>query len=1036
MFKAVSSKPDFPTMERATLAFWDESRAFEQLVQQNAGHPHFSFIDGPITANNPMGVHHAWGRTYKDLYQRYQAMLGKEERYQNGFDTQGLWVEVEVEKDLGLNSKREIEAYGLAEFAQRCRERVYKYAGVITEQSRRLGQWMNWDNSYFTFTDTNIEYIWNFLKICQDKGWLIRGARSMPWCTRCGTSLSQHELADSYREVTHLSVTVRLPLKGRPNESIVVWTTTPWTLPANVAAAVHPDLAYVAVRQGDQLYYLGKQTLGMLRGPYTVERTLKGAELVGLEYTGPFDDLPAQRSIVHRIVPWTDVSEAEGTGIVHIAPGCGAEDYELSKVENLPAIVPLDDAGFYFDGFDWLSRRNVADVALPIVNDLSQRGLLYSSQDYTHRYPVCWRCGSELVFKLTDEWFISAKEIRPLMIQAAREVEWVPDWAGKRMEDWLNNMGDWNISRKRYWGLPLPFYICECGELTVVGSKAELEQLAVSGLEGLQELHRPWIDGVKIRCPKCGKTASRVPEVGDCWLDAGIVPFSTMRYLSDRAYWGSWFPADLVLEMREQIRLWFYSMLFMSVTLTGTSPYKRVFVHEKVNDEYGRPMHKSAGNAIPFSEAADRMGADVMRWIYCSANEEANLNFGYNLADETRRKILTLWNVYSFFVTYANLDGFDPAAAAVPYEKRPALDRWILARLQDLTEQANRAFSGYAPADGMRRFEEFLDDLSNWYLRRSRRRFWKSEADEDKLAAYQTLYETLVQLTTLLAPVVPFLTEELYQNLVRSVQLSAPVSVHLHAYPQPNPALRDARLVTDVSLLRDIVELGRAARNKAALKVRQPLAEVLVKLPEGSDRTAVERLASQIQDELNVKAVKFVGDLGDLVSYSVKGKPQLLGPKYQRDAQRILNALRSANGATVARQVAAGQEVAVDGFTLLPEEVEVSATDREGLSVATDNQLAVGVTTAVTPELRDEGLARELVHRIQSMRKSADFRIEDRISTFYEAPEDVRSVFDRFAGYIKQETLSNELRPGPGPAGAFSESANVDGHEIMLAVSR
>jgi isoleucyl-tRNA synthetase len=1023
-------------MEVATLAFWRESRAFEQLMQQNAGKPPFSFIDGPITANNPMGVHHAWGRTYKDVFQRYQAMRGHEERFQNGFDTQGLWVEVEVEKQLGLNSKRDIEAYGMAEFARRCRERVCTYAGVQTEQSIRLGQWMRWDDSYYTMTDTNIEYIWHFLKKCQELGWLFRGARSMPWCTRCGTSLSQHELIDSYRDVTHLSVTLQFPLKDRHNEAILVWTTTPWTLPANVATAVHPDLDYVAVRQGDWLYYLGKGTLGMLRGPYTVERTLKGSELVGLEYTGPFDQLPVQRPITHRIVAWKDVSEEEGTGIVHIAPGCGAEDYELGKAEGLPVVVPIDEAGNYYDGFDWLSRRNTTEVARPIENDLSRRGLLYSAEEYTHRYPVCWRCGTELVFRLVDEWFISAREARPLMIQAAREVTWEPEWAGKRMEDWLNNMGDWAISRKRYWGLPLPFYICDCGELTVVGSRTELEQLAVTGLEGLEELHRPWIDAVKIRCPKCGQIATRVLDVGDCWLDAGIVPFSTLNYLTDRAYWEKWFPADLVLEMREQIRLWFYSMLFMSVTLTGHAPYKRVFVYEKVNDEYGRPMHKSAGNAIAFDEAADRMGADVMRWVYCGANPEANLNFGYSIADDARRRVLTLWNVYSFFVTYANLDQFDPSVERVPVDQRPALDRWILARLQELTEQINRALGGYTPNDATRRFEEFWDDLSNWYLRRSRRRFWKSEADQDKLAAYQTLYDTLTQMATLLAPIVPFLAEELYQNLVRSADEAAPVSVHLNPYPQASPALLDKRLLADVALLREVVELGRAARNKAALKVRQPLAELLVKLPDPSERSALERLASQVQDELNVKAVRFVEDLGDLVTYTVKGKPQLLGPKYQREAPKVLNALRNADAATIAHDVQEGRPVEVDGFSLLPDEVDVSAADREGLSVATDNQLAVAVTTALTPDLVEEGQARELVHRIQTMRKSADFRIEDRITTYFEAPPTVADVFARFAPYIKQETLSRDLVPGAGPSGAYRESVNLDGQQVELAVSR
>lgn len=1037
MFKPVSSRPDFQAMELETLEFWRRTRAFEERVRLNLGHPTFSFIDGPITANNPMGVHHAWGRTYKDLFQRYQAMLGKDERYQNGFDCQGLWVEVEVEKELGLNSKREIEAYRLDEFARRCRERVCTYAAIQTEQSIRLGQWMHWDHSYYTMSDTNIEYIWHFLKVCHQKGWLYRGARALPWCTRCGTSLSQHELIDSYREVTHRSVTLKLPLKGRPGESLLVWTTTPWTLPANVAVAVHPDLDYLIVRQDDERFYLAANTLRMLRGTYRVERTLKGSELIGLEYEAPFAYLPVQHGIQHRVVPWREVSEEEGTGIVHIAPGCGAEDYELSKEENLPVIVPIDDAGNYFDGFDWLSRRNVAEVTDAIINDLSQRGLLYAVQDHTHRYPVCWRCASELVFKLTDEWFILADEIRPLMIQAAREVEWIPGWAGKRMEDWLKNMGDWSISRKRYWGLPLPFYVCERGHLTVVGSRQELEQLAVTGLDQLQELHRPWIDEVKIRCPRCGSVASRVPEVGDCWLDAGIVPFSTLDYLTNRTYWEKWFPADLVVEMREQIRLWFYSMLFMSVTLVERAPYKRVFVYEKVYDEFGRPMHKSAGNAISFSEAVDRMGADVMRWIYCSANPEANLNFGYGLADETRRKLLTLWNVYVFFVTYANLDQFDPRSPAVPVAERSALDRWILARLQELTSQANLALGGYVPLEATRRFEEFFDDLSNWYLRRSRRRFWKSEADADKLAAYQTLYATLVHLTKLMAPIIPFLTEQIYQNLVRSVDLEAPFSVHLHDYPQADPSLIDEQLLQDMALAREIVELGRAARSKSGLKVRQPLQAVLVRLPDPAARLAIEQLAAQIQDELNVREVRFVDDLADLVTYTVRGKPQLLGPKYQRQLPEVLEALRRADPASIARAVATGRPVTVDGYTLSPEEIEVAAIDRPGLSVATRGDLAVAVTTELTPALIQEGLARELVHRIQMMRKAAGFQIADRITTYYETQDpEVIEAIRRFESYVRQETLSRDLCPGSGPPNAYRELVALDGHRLTVAVAR
>ncbi|HZS01014.1 MAG TPA: isoleucine--tRNA ligase, partial [Chloroflexota bacterium] len=809
MYKPVPSKVDFPAQELEILRFWDDTQAFAKRVSRNVGGPRFSFIDGPITANNPMGVHHAWGRTYKDLYLRYRAMQGYEQRYQNGFDCQGLWVEVEVEKELGFNSKREIEAYGLANFADRCRERVYRYADLITKQSIRLGQWMDWDNSYYTLSDENIETIWSFLRRCHDNGWLYKGARALPWCLRCGTSLSQHELVgtDSYRDLTHRSVYLALPLVEQPGERILVWTTTPWTLAANVALAVHPDLDYVKVRQDGQLYYLSAHTTGVLRGDYEVVATVKGRDLVGLHYVPPFPEIEAQQGIEHRIIPWEEVGEEEGTGVVHIAPGCGAEDFELSRVENLPVVEPIDEAGVYLPGFGELSGHSVRETNPLIFANLRAKGFVYQEHDYTHRYPVCWRCGEELVFRLATEWFISVEEVRPRLRREAAKVRWVPESAGKRMDDWLTNMSDWAISRKRYWGLPLPFYPCACGTLTVIGSLAELRERAIEGLDQLRELHRPWIDNVVIRCSSCNEPVRRITEVGDAWLDAGIVPYSTLHYLYDRPYWQTWFPADFITEMREQIRLWFYSMLFMSVTLQDKTPYLAVLAYEKLLDEVGRPMHRSLGNAIWFDEAAERMGADVMRWLYASQPVQSNLYFGYGPAEEVKRKLLTLWNTYSFFVTYAALDGFDPVHTQVPTWERASLDRWILSELHVLIRDVRESLDAYDPASATRAVERFVDDLSNWYVRRSRRRFWRSDDDRDKQAAYLTLYEVLTNVVRLLAPFLPFLTETIYQNLVRSVDAQAPESVHLCEYPRSDGALIDPALEAQVAQARAIVSL-------------------------------------------------------------------------------------------------------------------------------------------------------------------------------------------------------------------------------------
>ena len=1017
MFKEVKSGLNFPEMENRILDFWEENDSFSKLREKNKGNKSWSFFDGPITANNPMGVHHAWGRTYKDIYQRFKAMQGYEQRYQNGFDCQGLWVEVEVEKELGLNSKREIIEYGLDKFATACRARVEKYSGIQSEQSKRLGQWMDWDNSYYTMTDTNIEHIWLFLKKCFDNGWLYKGQRAMPWCARCGTSLSQHELIDSYRDLKHTSVYLKLPIIERPGEHILVWTTTPWTLTANVALAVHPDLDYARVRQGDDILYLSAGTVEKLKPGYEILNTVKGNDLVGLHYRGPFYDLPAQEEIKTKIVSWTDVGEEEGVGVVHIAPGCGEEDYNLSVETGLPAIVPIDENGFFYHNFGWISGRHVSEVASLIFEDLRSKDLLYKLQEYEHRYPVCWRCQSELVFRLVDEWFISCDQIREPMIREAAKVRWVPEYAGKRMEDWLNNMGDWCISRKRFWGLPLPFYQCQCGHMTVIGSKKELESLAISGLECLKELHRPWIDGVIIRCPECGGMSERVTEVGDCWLDAGIIPFSTLDYMNeDKSYWEKWFPAEFICEMREQIRLWFYSMLFMGVTLEGRTPYKAALVYEKVYDEAGKPMHKSHGNAIWFDDAVEKMGADIMRWIYAGSNVQTNLNFGYHKGQEVVRNLLTMWNVYSFFVTYALVDDWKPSA--MPGEgqrKAPVneLDRWILSRLHTLIADVTTELENYEPARVTQAIDSFVDDLSNWHVRLSRRRFWKSQADDDKQSAYSALYEVLVTLTKLLAPILPFTAEEMYQNLVRSVFPDAPESVHHCDWPVSDPSLIDERLMAETDAVMKVVRLGRSARNASGLKVRQPLASFTVKPSSLLEKEAILNNEKLILDELNIKSIILVDSASGMVKHSLKPNFSLLGPKYGKIMPKIRETLANADQDTLAAKVLAGEsiELDVDGqvLTLEPEELAVESITPENISCIEESGTVVAVDTTLTEDLIQEGLVRDLVRMIQNLRKESGFNVDDRITIEYQAEGQLAAAIASHEEYIRQETLANTL---------------------------
>ncbi len=1041
LFKPVSSRVDFPQMERDIQSWWDEAGMMEKYLKRNKDSDRrWSFIDGPITANNPMGVHHAWGRAYKDLFQRYKTMQGFKQRYQNGFDGQGLWVEVEVEKEMGFNSKQDIEAYGIDRFVEACKARVRHFADIISEQSIRLAYWMHWDDSYHTMSDENNYTIWHFLKTCHERGWIYEGTDVMPWCPRCATGLSEHEIVtEGYKEVVHPGLFTKFPLEDADGESLLVWTTTPWTLTSNVAAAVHPEMAYVKVRHGDDTLYLAKARIEVLGGDYEVLEETTGEKLVGRRYRGPFDELPAQQGVEHRVIPWEEVSEGEGTGIVHIAPGAGKEDFALGKEFSLPTIAPLDEFGSYIQGFGWLTGRNVAEVNRDIFGNLREKGVLFKVEDYPHRYPICWRCNTELVFRLVDEWFISMDELRHLIADVTRNIKWIPSFGLERELDWLRNMDDWMISKKRYWGLALPIYKCDCGHFEVIGSETELQERAVEGWSDFEghSPHRPWIDNVKINCSQCGQTVSRIRDVGNPWLDAGIVPYSTIGYRNDRDHWKDWFPADWISEsFPGQFRNWFYSLLTMSTALENHEPFRSVFSYALMRDEKGEEMHKSRGNSIDFAEAADKMGVDAMRWVFLRHNPAQNLNFGFGSADEVRRRfLLTLWNTYSFFVTYANIDEFRPedGATVAPSSE---MDRWIASELQSLVAGVTRSMDEFDSADAGRRIEEFVELLSNWYVRRSRRRFWKSENDQDKLAAHNTLYTCLVTLAKLMAPLAPFISEELYQNLVRSANPDAPESVHLADYPISDTSLVDDRLSQATRLAMKVSSLGRSARSKAGVKVRQPLSRVLVKLGSQEDEALLEQVASQIMDELNVKEVALIDKEEDVLDFQVRLDMAIAGPKHGAEVRNVGDALSGGDPVAIALRVRGGSAVEVGGYELQPEEITVATSDKPGFSSALEPSLMVAVSTELTQELAQEGVARELVHRIQNMRRSAGFDIADRIVTFYSGGEALAEVMQRFSDYIKHETLSEELTAGAAPEGAHTESQRMDGVDVTLGVMR
>ncbi|MCZ7588764.1 MAG: isoleucine--tRNA ligase [Gaiella sp.] len=1013
MFARLPDKPDHDALEREVLERWEREETFRRLREQNAGGPRFSFVDGPVTANKSLAVHTAWGRTLKDVFQRYKALRGHHQRYQNGFDCQGLWIEVGVERELGLNSKREIEEFGLAEFARRCREKVIWSARELTAGSIRLGQWMDWGADYFTFSDTNIDYIWRFLRLMHDRGRVYLGHRSTEWCPRCGTSLSQHELSQSgvYQDRSDPSLTVRFPLVDRAGESLVIWTTTPWTLPANVAAAVHPDASYGRRENGDWV----------MAARYPDEafaEALPGSELVGLRYTGPFDTLPPGAAVEHRVIGWDEVSVDEGTGIVHIAPGCGAEDFELSRVHDLPILTPVDESGRFYDDYGWLHGTSTGDAADQIVGDLAERGLLVHAGLYEHRYPHCWRCDTPLIFRISDDWFLAVDELRQPLLDANATVEWTPAYMGKRMDDWLRNMGDWNISRRRYYGLPLPFYPCGCGRLNVVGSKEELLARATAPVEDLPELRRPWVDEVRIRCDACGEEVERIAEVGDVWLDAGIVPFSTLGWqspeyvpggyatgaaegltradLPDHAYWEAWFPADWVSEMREQIRLWFYSQLFMSVALTGRAPFTKVLGYEKMLDETGREMHGSWGNMIDAQDAFARMGADVMRWQYCAQPPDRNLLFGFGPAREIQRKLLTLWNSVGFLVQYGNVESFTPQYAdleGVGADLGP-LDRWLVERVRRLVEEATDAYERWLTVDVIRAFESFVDDLSNWYIRCSRRRFW--EGDE---TALRVLWHAVVQSLRVVSPVLPFLAEHLWQVLVREPCDDAPDSVFLAGWP--GVAAPDAASLDAMADARRIVDLGRTARATAGVKLRQPLARLVV---EGA--TPARDLVAIVRDELRVRDVELGHVEAELV---VKPNLPVLGPKLGSE----LGTVRAALAAGEFEELGGGRFRAA-GHELSADEVLVERSARDGWAIASSDGVTVALDTELDDGLEREARVYELIHQVNTMRKEAGLALTDRIALTIPAAD---ADLLEHGEWIKAETLAVSLdASGDAPA--------------------
>lgn len=978
-FKKLSSKLDFPELEKKVLRFWERDKTLRKYLDKNNDSTRrFSFLDGPITANNPMGVHHAWGRTLKDLYQRYKNMQGFKQRFQNGFDNQGLWVEVEVEKKLGFKCKRDIEEYGIDKFVERCKEHTLRFAEIQTNQSKRLGYFMNWDDSYYTMSDENNFAIWHFLKICWKNGWLYKGEDVVPWCPRCGTAISQHEiLTGDYKEITHKAVFVKYQVKDKENEYLLIWTTTPWTLPANVAIAVDPDIDYVRVKTSEGVLILAKtQVKEVIGEDAQILGELKGNKLIGLKYLGLYDDLPIIKKSAkeHLIVAWEEgVSEKEGTGLVHVSTGSGPEDYDLGKEIGLPVFPVIDGEGNYLKGYGLLEGKNVSGAVNEIIADLKKKSALFKEQDFTHRYPLCWRCKTELLFRLVDEWYISMDELRHRMMEITKQIRWIPEFGLKMELDWLKNMDDWLISKKRYWGLCLPIWECVCGHFEVIGSKRELKEKAVESWDQFEvhSPHRPWADKVKIKCPKCGKIVSRIPDVGNPWLDAGIVAYSTIKYFEDKGYWQKWFPADLVLEcFPGQFKNWFYSLIAMSAALESRPPFEVLLGHALVKDENGREMHKSWGNAIEFNEAADEMGADVMRWIYSKQNPKLNLNFGYGPAEEAKREfLLILWNCVKFFLDYASTEIRDKESENLESGiSENGLDKWILSRLNSLIRFVTRKLDSFDHVPAAIAIENFVvNDLSTWYIRRSRGRIGPSVQDgRDKTDCYTTLYQVLISLIKALSPFLPFLTEKLWHNLGKEE------SIHIQDWPCFDRKLIQEDLEKQMEMIRKICSLGHSIRRELKIRTKQPLRAIKI---ESLTSRPNEDLVNLIKEELNVKKAYFVESIEDG------------GEKWIRKGE---------------------------------------------------GDIMIALNTEITPELEEEGIVREIIRFIQQLRKQGNYEPVHRISISYQAADKLREVITKNQQFIASRTIAQEITPflEKGKSFDIEKKGRINGQDFWVGIRK
>ena len=1035
MYKKVPTDLKFVEREREVEKFWRENHIFEKSIEDRKDAPTYMFYDGPPTANGKPHIGHALTRVIKDMIPRYRTMKGYKVPRKAGWDTHGLPVEIEVEKELGINGKEQIENYGVAPFIEKCKESVWKYKGMWEEFSDVIGFWADMNDPYVTYHDSYIESEWWALKQIWDKGLLYKGFKVVPYCPRCGTPLSSHEVAQGYKDVKERSAIVRFKKKDE-DVYFLAWTTTPWTLPSNVALCVNPEEDYVKVKHGDYTYILASALVEtVLKEDYTVLETYKGKELEGIEYEPLWGGLNV-KSKAWFVVCDSYVTLTDGTGIVHIAPAFGEDDSRIGRNYDLPFVQLVDAQGNLTKETKW-EGVFVKDADKLVLKDLEENGKLFDAPVFEHSYPHCWRCNTPLIYYARESWYIKMTAVKEDIIRNNNTINWIPESIGKgRFGDWLENIQDWAVSRNRYWGTPLNVWICECGHMHSIGSIEELKSMSKNCPDNI-ELHRPYIDAVTITCPECGKEMRRTPEVLDAWFDSGSMPFAQHHYpFENHEKFEAQFPADFISEAVDQTRGWFYSLLAISTLIFNKAPYKNVIVMGHVQDEDGQKMSKSKGNAVDPMDALNKFGADAIRWyFYVNSAPWLPNRFHDKAVEEGQRKFLgTLWNTYAFYVLYADIDSFDPTKYNLEYDKLSVMDKWLLSKLNTLVKTVDDYLNNYKITETARALQSFTDDMSNWYVRRCRERFWAKGMEQDKVNAYMTLYTALITLSKIAAPMIPFMTEEIYQNLVRSVDKDAPESIHLTDFPAVNEDFIDKDLEVSMDEVLDIVVLGRAARNSANIKNRQPIGNMYVKAETVLDQFYVEI----IEDELNVKAVEFKDDVEEFVSYSFKPQLKTVGPKYGKLLGKIKEALASLDGHAAMKSLNETGSVDFDfdgeKVSLGREDLLIETAKNDDFVTEADNKTTVVLDIRLDEALIEEGFVRELISKIQTMRKEAGFEVVDHIVLSQTGNERIADIIRKNETVIKNDTLADEIVYNN--VDGYTKDWNLNGENTSLGVSK